>query len=82
MSTADHAAEIATLEPTPAPIPAPRILRWKRSVHPFWHFIGILRWGRQPWQQSAVHAETLEMLQGHARLNGAHLIEVAEGEAL
>jgi hypothetical protein len=80
MSTADHAAEIATLEPTPAPIPAPKILRWKRASHPTWRFVGVLTYARG--RSSAVHAETLEMLQGHARLNGAHLIEVAEGEAL
>jgi hypothetical protein len=77
IATTDH-AEAAT----PAPLPSPRILRWKRSIHPTWRIIGILRWGPHRWQQSRVHAEDEEMLRKHSAMNSATAIEVGEDESL
>jgi hypothetical protein len=78
MIATDHAAEATA----PAPLPSPRILRWKRSIHPTWRIIGILRWGPHRWQQSAVHAEDEEMLRKHSAMNNATAIEVGEDETL
>jgi hypothetical protein len=77
MIATDHAEATA-----PAPLPSPRILRWKRSIHPTWRIIGILRWGPHRWQQSRVHAEDEKMIAAHAKMNGAVAIEVGEGETL
>jgi hypothetical protein len=78
IATTDHAAEAVT----PSPLPQPRVLRWKRSTHPSWPIVGILRWGPHRWQQSRVHAEDESMLKKHARMNSATAIEIGEDEDL
>jgi len=78
MTATDHPAEAVT----PSPLPNPRVLRWKRSVHPTWGIVGILRWGPHRWQSSRIHAEDETMLKKHARMNNAVAIEVVEGESL
>jgi len=77
MTATDHAEAV-----TPPPLPSPRILRWKRSTHPSWPIIGVLRWGPHRWQQSRVHAEDESMLRKHAAMNQATPIEVGEDEDL
>jgi hypothetical protein len=78
MTATDHPAEAVT----PSPLPQPRILRWKKSVHPTWGIIGVLRWGPHRWQSSRVHAEDEIMLEKHARMNSATAIEIGEDEDL
>jgi hypothetical protein len=77
IATTDHAEAV-----TPPPLPSPRILRWKRSTHPSWPIVGILRWGPHRWQSSRIHAEDEIMLEKHARMNSATAIEIGEDEDL
>ena len=77
MIATDHAEAV-----TPPPLPNPRVLRWKKSVHPTWGIVGILRWGPHRWQSSRVHCEDETMLEKHARMNSATAIEIGEDEDL
>jgi hypothetical protein len=76
-ATTDHAEAV-----TPSPLPQPRILRWKRSTHPSWPIIGILKWGPHRSQSSRIHCEDETMLRKHAAMNQATPIEVGEDEDL
>jgi hypothetical protein len=78
MTATDHPAEATA----PPPLPSPRILRWKRSTHPSWPIVGILRWGPHRWQSSRIHAEDEIMLRKHAAMNQATPIEIGEDEDL
>jgi len=75
MTATDHAEAV-----TPSPLPQPRILRWRRSTHPFWPIQGILSFGRGT--SSRCYAADEKMILAHARMNNAVAIEVAEGESL